>query len=93
MNNFPTQIANRPTELLLVPTGSTVLKFSLILTLGLFLQPGRLVRAQDGVPVYAEHQDLQYYLDTSGQKAPIKTTADWQIRRTHLLAHMSDRTQ
>lgn len=46
------------------------------------------VSAADKVPIYREHQDLSYYLDANGKKLEIKTKADWQIRRRHVLAHM-----
>ncbi len=47
-----------------------------------------LVQAADPVPAYPEHQDLSYFLKADGQKQPIKTTADWEQRRQHILAHM-----
>ena len=37
---------------------------------------------------YAEHQDLSYVLDASGQKQSIRTVADWEKRRRHILAGM-----
>lgn len=40
-------------------------------------------------PDYAEHQDLGYYLDESGERRPIATAADWQVRRSHILAHLA----
>lgn len=46
------------------------------------------LRAADDAPVYAEHQDLSYYLDKSGQKQPIKTKEDWEIRRGHILTNL-----
>lgn len=39
-------------------------------------------------PAYTEHQDLSYYLKSNGEKAEIKTPADWQQRREHILAGM-----
>jgi dienelactone hydrolase len=39
-------------------------------------------------PAYQEHQDLNYYLDAQGVRHPIRSTADWKIRRAHILAHM-----
>jgi dienelactone hydrolase len=39
-------------------------------------------------PRYAEHQDLLYYLDAAGQKQPIKTVADWERRKQHILANL-----
>lgn len=44
--------------------------------------------AQDQPPVYSEHQDLLYFLDANGQKQPVKTRADWERRRAHILANM-----
>jgi dienelactone hydrolase len=42
----------------------------------------------DELPVYREHQDLSYYLDARGDRHPIRTVAEWKIRRSHILAHM-----
>jgi dienelactone hydrolase len=42
----------------------------------------------DELPVYREHQDLSYYLDARGDRHPIRTIADWSIRRSHILAYM-----
>lgn len=39
-------------------------------------------------PVYAEHQDLTYYLDSQGGRHAIRTVAEWQIRRSHILDHL-----
>ncbi|HUE74271.1 MAG TPA: alpha/beta fold hydrolase [Pirellulaceae bacterium] len=39
-------------------------------------------------PAYPEHQDLSYFLDDAGQKQPIRTAADWEVRREHILAGM-----
>jgi dienelactone hydrolase len=46
------------------------------------------VLAADEAPSYPEHQDLSYYLDDSAQKQPIKTKADWEIRRGHILVNL-----
>jgi cephalosporin-C deacetylase-like acetyl esterase len=37
---------------------------------------------------YREHQDLQYYLDEAGERHPVKTAADWEVRRRHILANL-----
>lgn len=37
---------------------------------------------------YAEHQDLSYFLNDKGEKQPVKTTADWEMRRKHILHNM-----
>jgi dienelactone hydrolase len=44
--------------------------------------------ADDPTPTYPEHQKLNYYLDSAGQKHEIKSIADWEIRRKHILANM-----
>jgi dienelactone hydrolase len=46
------------------------------------------LHAQDPTPTYREHQDLGYYLTAAGEKRPIRTAEDWQIRRQHILAHL-----
>jgi dienelactone hydrolase len=40
------------------------------------------------LPVYREHQDLSYYLDARGDRHPIRSIADWNIRSSHILAHL-----
>src|SRR5579871_2195608 len=45
-------------------------------------------KTDEKAPHYPEHQDLLYYLDSQGDKHPIKTVADWEIRKRHILAHM-----
>lgn len=44
--------------------------------------------AAEPAPRYVEHQDLGYYLDDHGRKMPVRTPADWEKRRAHVLAHM-----
>ncbi|QDV17452.1 Prolyl oligopeptidase family protein [Gimesia panareensis] len=39
-------------------------------------------------PIYQEHLGLSYYLDENGQKQPVKSWKDWQVRRSHILANM-----
>jgi dienelactone hydrolase len=51
-------------------------------------QPTRIL--SDEPPVYREHQDLRYYLDARGDRHPIRTVADWEIRRAHILAHLQE---
>lgn len=46
--------------------------------------------ASDAIPTYAEHQDLSYYLDAHAERHPIRTIADWEIRRRHIFAHMQE---
>lgn len=40
------------------------------------------------LPEYREHHDLSYYLDGDGQRRPVATTTDWQIRHRHILEHI-----
>jgi dienelactone hydrolase len=54
----------------------------------LFVLIQSIALAADRVPAYSEHQDLSYYLDSQGGRHPIRTVADWEIRRSHILAHM-----
>jgi pimeloyl-ACP methyl ester carboxylesterase len=42
----------------------------------------------DEAPVYSEHQDLTYVINSSGKRQPITSTKDWQLRRQHILHHM-----
>lgn len=39
-------------------------------------------------PCYAEHLDLSYVLRSDGGRASIRTEADWQQRRAHIVAGM-----
>jgi hypothetical protein len=48
-------------------------------------EDGEPPRAEDW-PAYAEHQDLSYFLDSSGQKRPMRAPRDWRIRRRHIVA-------
>jgi dienelactone hydrolase len=44
--------------------------------------------AEKTAPTYSEHQNLLYYLDAGGAKQAIKSAADWEKRRQHILAGM-----
>jgi len=39
-------------------------------------------------PEYTEHQDLTYVLQSDGKRKRIRTTADWNQRRKHILKHL-----
>jgi dienelactone hydrolase len=39
-------------------------------------------------PAYREHQDLSYYLDAEGIRHPVRSIADWNIRRAQILTQM-----
>lgn len=56
--------------------------------LPLLLGPVVLSQGPSAPPAYKEHLDLDYYLAADGKKHPIKTAADWQLRRGHILAAM-----
>lgn len=45
--------------------------------------------ADDLAPAYADHQDLTYVLDGDGGRRPIRTRADWEARRAHIVSHFS----
>ena len=55
-----------------------------ILLVGVTLLPGRA----EEPPFYAEKSHLLYYLDQQGRQHPVRTRADWAIRRRHILANM-----
>lgn len=38
---------------------------------------------------YPDHTDLTYALNRNGKKTPIRTPADWQVRRGHLLDNLT----
>ncbi len=62
-----------------------MLRFVQALVLTLVL--GDALSAQDRA-TYSEHQILSYYVGAGGERVPVKTTDDWQVRRAHILAHM-----
>ncbi|HUY87657.1 MAG TPA: alpha/beta fold hydrolase [Pirellulales bacterium] len=47
-----------------------------------------LAAAPPQAPEYRNHSRLMVYLDEAGQEHPVKTPADWAIRRKHILAGM-----
>jgi dienelactone hydrolase len=49
---------------------------------------GRAALADEPAPLYPEHLDLGYYLDVKGGTHEIKSVADWEFRRRHILANM-----
>jgi pimeloyl-ACP methyl ester carboxylesterase len=42
------------------------------------------------VPSYPEHTRLLVIRDAKGNERPVKTAADWQIRREHIVAHVQE---
>ncbi len=69
------------------PVACFVLRASALIGLFLCLHADHRLFAADA-PAYPEHQDLGYFLDAAGKRQPIRTAADWEIRRSHVLAHM-----
>jgi hypothetical protein len=41
-------------------------------------------------PPYPDHTRLLVVRDTQGNERPVKTAADWEIRRGHILAHLQE---
>jgi dienelactone hydrolase len=63
-------------------------KLGLLLTAAII--PLALTAHADGAeePTYREHQDLSYYLDAQGARHPIRSVADWNIRRGQIRVQM-----
>ena len=41
-------------------------------------------------PQYSNHEDLSYYLNSKGDRVPIRTPEDWQHRRADIIAGMEE---
>lgn len=54
----------------------------------LFFSTLALATAADAPPFYADKTHLLVYLDAAGKEHPIRTPADWDKRRQHILANM-----
>ena len=39
-------------------------------------------------PIYRDKFDLMHYLDADGNRHPVRTEADWETRRRHIVANM-----
>jgi dipeptidyl aminopeptidase/acylaminoacyl peptidase len=52
------------------------------------LTSSTLFAEEPKTPDYPDHQDLSYYLTADGARHAIKTKADWEIRRNHILANV-----
>jgi dienelactone hydrolase len=46
--------------------------------------------AQEKTRVYSDHHDLLYHLDAQNKKVAVKTPADWEHRKKHILAAMQE---
>lgn len=44
--------------------------------------------AEDRPGVSGDHRNLRYYLDREGRPQPVRTTADWEVRKGQILANM-----
>jgi dienelactone hydrolase len=44
--------------------------------------------AAGDAPFYADKEDVLFYLDAQGEKQPVQSPADWELRRAHILANM-----
>lgn len=62
----------------------------LLLSAGWLTVLSTAAQAEPPPPQYPEHFDLSYRLDADGQRQPIKTPADWDLRRRHILAHLQE---
>ncbi len=65
-----------------------LVRFSLRLSLVVLITSPVFVSATAKPPAYREHQQPAYYLDAKGEKHPVKTIADWKIRRGPILDGM-----
>lgn len=45
-------------------------------------------KPETSAPNYSEHLKLDYYLDKNGNRHPVKSVKDWEIRKQHILANM-----
>lgn len=43
-------------------------------------------------PKYTDHKRVMVYLDAQGREQPVRTPADWEIRRRHILEGMQEAT-
>ena len=49
-----------------------------------------LVAAAPRIPDYQNHQNLMVVRDAEGREAPVKTCADWEVRRAQIVAHLQE---
>ena len=56
---------------------------TLLITMGLSAPAAGV----NDVPFYADKLDLMFYLDASGERHPVESTVDWDIRRRHIRAN------
>jgi pimeloyl-ACP methyl ester carboxylesterase len=62
------------------------MRWGIVYLLGLF--PAIVLLAD--APVYPDHSKLLVWRDEQGKEHPVKTPADWQKRRAHILAAMQE---
>lgn len=69
------------------PAAATAVAAALTMTLTL---SAHAVAEDRVVPVYPDHNRLLVVRDGEGRETPVKTPADWQVRRAHILGHIQD---
>lgn len=74
----PTDFERREEIVYRTPNGRFVVQFGAGPPVGRF--------EAEPPPAYADRLDLTYYLDDAGQRQPIRTPADWERRRKHVVA-------
>ncbi len=52
------------------------------------LAPGVPAAQLPANPVYPDKARLHLYIDPAGQEQPVRTPADWEKRRAHILANL-----
>src|SRR5688572_20958747 len=61
------------------------MRMTLVYSIFLGLAPS-LLADEPASPVYPDHVRVMVYRDSQGQEQPVKTAADWAIRRRHILS-------
>ncbi len=62
--------------------------FRLLLVGFVFYLPTQYAQGQGAGAGYTDHVNLTYYLDEQGNRQPVESIADWEIRRKHVFAGM-----
>jgi dienelactone hydrolase len=52
--------------------------------------PGQDYQTVQSAPPYSDHVNLMVVCDASGHEQPVRNPADWERRRTHILAHLQE---
>jgi pimeloyl-ACP methyl ester carboxylesterase len=78
---------------LTAPTGTLIAYLALLAWASGSLQVGAVAPeapADTTPPPYPDHTRLLVVRDARGNERPVKTAADWEIRRGHILAHLQE---